>query len=157
MEQPIPRGPVEDLARLKSLQPVPIMADESLVTIADAKALAAARAVDLFNIRVSKCGGLFRSMEIARIAERAGIRVQVGAQVGETAILSAAGRHLAAAVPNLAFAEGSFGTLLLSDDLARDAVRFGYRGEARLLSGPGFGARIVMEHVRKWSARTIEV
>ena len=157
VEQPIPRGPVEDLARLKSLQPVPIMADESLVTIADARALAAARAVDLFNIRVSKCGGLFRSMEIARIAECAGIRVQVGAQVGETAILSAAGRHLAAAVPNLAFAEGSFGTLLLSDDLARDAVRFGYRGEARLLSGPGFGARIVMEHVRKWSARTIEV
>ena len=75
--------------------------------------------------------------------------VQVGSQVGETAILSAAGRHLAAAVPALAFAEGSFGTLLLAEDVSLESVRFGHRGEAGLFTGPGLGVTVVEERLRR--------
>ena len=64
------------------------------------------------------------------------MRLQLGSQVGETAILSAAGRHLAAAPPELTFVEGSFGTLLLTEDVTVESVRFGHKGEAGLLSGP---------------------
>lgn len=149
VEQPLPRGPAGELARLRAAMPVPIMADESLVTPADAEALSTEKAVDFFNVRVSKCGGLARSLAIAARAAEAGVGVQVGSQVGETAILSAAGRHLAAAVPALAFAEGSFGTLLLAEDVSLESVRFGHRGEARLFTGPGLGVTVVEERLRR--------
>ena len=149
VEQPLPRGPVEDLVRLRRATPVPVMVDESLVTRADAEALIAAGAADLFNVRISKCGGLARSRAIACEALAAGLGVQVGSQVGETAILSAAGRHLAAALPAVAFVEGSYGTLLLAEDVSIETVRFGHRGEAPILSGPGLGIRVVEERLRR--------
>ena len=149
VEQPLPRGPVEGLARLRQAVPVPIMVDESLVTRTDAEALIAARAADFFNVRVSKCGGIARSRALASAALAAGVGVQVGSQVGETAILSAAGRHLAAALPAVEFVEGSFGTLLLAEDVSLESVRFGYRGEAPILTGPGLGIRVVEERLRR--------
>jgi L-alanine-DL-glutamate epimerase-like enolase superfamily enzyme len=146
-EQPLPRG--GDLAALRSAVPVPLMADESLVTLDDAEALIAEGAVDFFNVRVSKCGGLARSLAIAARAAAAGLGVQVGSQVGETAILAAAGRHLAAALPEVAFAEGSFGTLLLTEDVSVESVRFGHRGQAPLITGPGLGIRVVEKTLRE--------
>ena len=71
-----------------------------------------------------------------------GLPVQVGAQVGETAILSAAGRHLAAHLPNVCAVEGSFGRLLLADDVAPDEIAFGYGGQAPLLDGVGLGVAV---------------
>ncbi len=149
VEQPLPRGPVDDLARLRQATPVPVMVDESLVTEADADALIEAKAADFFNVRISKCGGLARSLAIAARGSAVGVGVQVGSQVGETAILSAAGRHLAAALPEVTFVEGSFGTLLLAEDVSVESVRFGHRGEAPLLTGPGLGIRVVEERLRR--------
>jgi muconate cycloisomerase len=150
-EQPLPRGDVRDLARLRALTGVALMADESLVTEADADALIDARAVDLFNVRVSKNGGLARALAIAAKAAAAGIGVQVGSQVGETAVLSAAGRHLACAVAGLRWAEGSFGTLLLAEDVAAEPVRFGHKGLAGAIGGPGLGVRVREDLVRKYA------
>jgi L-Ala-D/L-Glu epimerase len=157
VEQPLPRGPAHELRALREASPIPLMADESLVTLEDAEALIASKAVDFFNIRVSKCGGLHRSLQIAARASAAGVRVQVGSQVGETAILSAAGRHLAASLPEVAFVEGSYGTLLLAEDVSTDAIRFGHRGEAALLTGPGLGVRVLPERLRKYARRVIEL
>jgi muconate cycloisomerase len=152
VEQPLARGRVEELARLRAATAIPIMVDESLVTIADADALIEAKAVDFFNVRVSKCGGLAPSLAIALRAGAAGIGVQVGSQVGETSILAAAGRHLGAALADVTFVEGSFGTMLLTEDISTDSVRFGHRGEAPLLTGPGLGIRVVEERLRRHAA-----
>ena len=148
VEQPLPRSATADYARLRGAVAVPLMADESLVTVGDAEALIADKAVDFFNIRVSKCGGLARAVAVAARAAEAGIGIQVGSQVGETAILSAAGRHLAATLPEVAFVEGSFGTLLLAEDVSVESVRFGHRGEAPILTGPGLGVRVVEARLR---------
>jgi muconate cycloisomerase len=157
VEQPLPRGSVAELAALRRASPVPVMADESLIIPADAEALIRHEAVDFFNIRVSKCGGLLPSLTIAARAAAAGIRVQVGSQVGETAILSAAGRHLAAALPEVAFVEGSFGTLLLAEDVSVESIRFGHRGEGALLTGPGTGIRVVEERLRRHAAAVTDL
>jgi muconate cycloisomerase len=157
VEQPLPRAALGDWKRLKGLSPIPLMADESLVTPADAEALLAEPLVDYVNIRVSKCGGLARSLALAARAARAGVRVQVGSQVGETAILSAAGRHLAAALPNLAFAEGSYGALLLTEDVSAESIRFGHRGEARILTGPGLGVRVLEDRLRRYAQQVVEL
>jgi len=157
IEQPLPRGDIAPLGALRRQSPVPLMVDESLVTMADAEELIAARACDFFNVRISKCGGLARCRAIARRALEAGIQVQIGSQVGETAILSAAGRHLAASIDPLAFTEGSYGTLLLSEDIAAETVRFGHRGEAPLLGGAGLGIHVLEERVRRYATNTVTV
>lgn len=157
IEEPLRPGPVSDLKGLREASPIPIMADESLVSLADADALIREHAVDLFNIRISKCGGLYRSREIARRAAQAGIGVQVGSQVGETAILSAAGRHLAAALEKVVFVEGSYGTLLLTEDVSAESVRFGHRGEAPILTGPGLGIRVVENRLREYARAAVEL
>jgi muconate cycloisomerase len=156
-EQPLPRSDPSEWAKLRGLSPIPLVADESVVTRDDLEDFIAAGAADCVNVRVSKCGGLARSLAIARRAAAAGLRVQVGSQVGETAILSAAGRHLAAALPDVAFVEGSYGTLLLSEDVSADAIRFGHGGEARVLTGPGLGVRVVQTRLRKYARRVIEL
>jgi L-alanine-DL-glutamate epimerase-like enolase superfamily enzyme len=142
IEQPIPRGDVPALAALRMVSPIPIMADESIVTMEDAEALIDAGAVDLFNLRLSKCGGMQPTLAIAARARAAGIALQVGCQVGETAILSAAGRHLAAHMPSCRNVEGSYGTLLLAEDIAVEALGFGPGGIAPLLSAPGLGITV---------------
>jgi muconate cycloisomerase len=157
VEQPLPRGAVAEWAELRRLSPIPLVADESVVTRADLEAFIAAGAADYVNVRVSKCGGLGRSLGIARRAAAAGLGVQVGSQVGETAILSAAGRHLAAALPDVAFVEGSYGALLLTEDVSADGIRFGHGGEARCLTGPGLGVRIVQARLQKYARRIVEL
>lgn len=157
VEQPLPRSMLAETAVLRREAEVPLMADESLVTMRDAEKLIEAKAADLFNIRISKCGGLARSLRLAKYARQNGVRVQVGSQVGETAILSAAGRHLAASLDNVEFVEGSYGTMLLAEDVTNDPVRFGYRGEAPVLRGLGSGITVLEDRLRKYATSIVEL
>ncbi|MEU3526765.1 enolase C-terminal domain-like protein [Streptomyces sp. NPDC038707] len=99
-EEPLAKGALDDLRELRLATGARIMLDESVCSLADAEAAEAADACDAFNIRVSKCGGLFASMDIARFARSHGIAYQVGVQVAETGPLIAAGRHLAFCLPD---------------------------------------------------------
>lgn len=155
IEQPIPRGDPAELAALRTRAPVPLMADESVVTIRDAEELIAMNACDLFNLRLSKCGGLHNTLAIAKLAATAGIGIQLGCQVGETAILSAAGRHVAAHLNGLRFVEGSYGTHLLIEDIAEENVGFGQGGIAPVLAGPGLGISVREEVLAKYAAEVI--
>ncbi len=156
IEQPIPRGNSSELAKVKAESPIPIMVDESLVTVQDADELISAKACDFFNLRISKCGGIFRTLEMAKKANDAGIGLQLGSQVGETAILSAAGRHVAAYLDNLEFVEGSYGTMLLTEDISDEKVNFGHGGKAPLLRGEGLGTRVREETLKKYADKVIE-
>jgi muconate cycloisomerase len=158
VEQPVSHQRPDHVAGLKFVREktgIAVVADESLNTLVDARALADARACDYFNVRVSKNGGLTGAVAIAQVAIAAGISVQVGAQVGETAILTAAGRFLAAHMPDLAYAEGSFGTLLLSEDIASQDLRFGPGGAAPALTGPGLGIDVRQDVLERLAEETI--
>ena len=156
VEEPLVGRATADFIRLRQAMPIPVVVDESLVTAADADELIEQRAIDVFNVRVSKCGGLWRSLDIADRALRAGIGVQVGAQVGETALLSATGRLLASLQETM-FVEGSYGTLLLVEDVSTEEVRFGRRGEARVLGGTGLGVSVREDRLRKHSDAVVEL
>ena len=89
-----------------------------------------------------KCGGLLPSLRLARFARQHDALIQLGCMVGETSILSAAGRAFLEMVPRVVFAEGWFGSFLLSEDVVRRPLRFGYGGRGRSLPGPGFGVTV---------------
>jgi len=157
IEQPVPRGDVNTLAQVKKNSPVPVMTDESLITDEDAAELIEREACDLFNLRISKNGGIFRTVRLARMAREAGIGFQLGCQVGETAILSATGRHVAAHLNDAKFVEGSYGALLLEEDIADESVQFGYAGKAPLLKGTGLGIRVREDLLQKYAGGIIKV
>ena len=79
------------------------------------------------------------------------MRLQVGCQVGEVAILSAAGRHLAAYLDDVAYIEGSYGSMLLSEDIGEESIGFGSSGMGEVLRGPGLGVRVVDERLSRYA------
>jgi muconate cycloisomerase len=141
VEQPVARGDLEGLRLVTSEVPETVIADESACSPGDVERLVAHRACDVVNVRVSKCGGLLRSERIARMARGAGMDVVVGAQVGESGLLSAAGRHLAARVAPR-YVEGSPGRLLLAEDLVVGRVLPGRGGRAPVFDGAGLGVTV---------------
>lgn len=139
IEQPLAKGDEEHLPELKSHVNVPLMHDESLISMDDAKRLVELGVADAFNIRISKCGGLMPSLRLAHFARKHGVLIQLGCMVGETSILSAVGRKFLELVPGVRFAEGSFGSLLLTHDVVGHPARFGYAGKVNAISGFGWG------------------
>jgi L-Ala-D/L-Glu epimerase len=142
VEQPVPHAEVEGLAALRGQLGVPLMLDESLCSFADAKRAIEKGTCDLFNIRLSKCGGFVPSLRIAAEAQQAGLGYQLGCQVGETGILSAAGRHFATSVAGIRYLEGSYDRFLVTEPLSVENLTFGRGGWAPALRGPGLGIEI---------------
>jgi muconate cycloisomerase len=158
IEQPVAGEDVDGLRRVAEAVAEPVIADESLRTVDEARRLAETGACDAFNIRVSKCGGVLDSLRIAEIAREAGLFCVVGAQVGESGILSAAGRHVAAAI-GPRYLEGSGGSLLLKQDLTAERVLPGRRGRAKTFAGRGLGVHVREELLEELGtvARSLEV
>ena len=147
VEQPLPRGKEHEIPLLAGRSAIPIMADESLTTVEEAEQLIRQGGCGLFNLRISKLGGLAASHRIARIAGDSGVRLQVGCQVGESSLLSAAGRLLAATLPGYEALEGSYGMRLLERDVTDEPFEFGPGGVAPVQLGPGLGVAVAPHRV----------
>jgi L-Ala-D/L-Glu epimerase len=149
IEQPVPHGEADGLAKVRKQISVPIMLDESLCSEPDARRAIELGTCDLFNIRISKCGGFLNSLRLAAIAHQAGLGYQLGCQVGETGILSAAGRHFAASVDGIRYLEGSYEKFLVRERLTVEDLTFGRAGFAPALTEPGLGVTIDEEALRR--------
>jgi L-alanine-DL-glutamate epimerase-like enolase superfamily enzyme len=131
-EQPIAAGDLPGLARLVRESSAGIVVDEGLTDRESLQALIGHRACTGANVRISKCGGLVGAHARCREALDAGLVLQVGCQVGESSLLSAAHLTLLSALaplrPGVRYAEGCFGRHLLREDPASPLVQFGYGG-----------------------------
>ena len=139
VEQPVAHEVVDTLAEIRREIRTPIMLDESLCGRIDAERAVERKTCDLFNLRLSKCGGFIPSLRLAQFAKANGLGCQLGCQVGETAILSAAGRHFAVSVADLRYLEGSYDSRLVREALAEENMTFGWGGWAPTLIRPGLG------------------
>ncbi len=142
VEQPVPHEEVDALAEVRTRVRVPIMHDESLCGMSDAERAVAGATCDLFNLRLSKCGGFVPSLRLAQFARRHQLGYQLGCQVGETALLSAAGRQFACSVRDIRYLEGSYDRRLVKESLGTRDLTFGYGGWAPALPGPGLGVEV---------------
>ena len=142
LEQPVPHGEVSRLAELRKMLAVPVMLDESLTGMVDAQAAIANGTCDLFNIRLSKCGGFLNSLRLAATTHAAGLGYQLGCHPGESGILSAAGRHWASSVANIRYLEGSYDRHQFARLLTNEDMTFGYAGRAAAIHRPGLGITV---------------
>jgi L-Ala-D/L-Glu epimerase len=142
VEQPVPHAQIGELAAIREELPIPVMFDESLCSLSDGRRAIDEGLCDLFNIRLSKCGGFLPSLQLAAMAHAAGLGSQLGCQVGETGILSAPGRHFATSVSGLHYLEGSYDRHLIRQRLTLDDLTFGYGGRAPAINSPGLGVEV---------------
>ena len=145
IEEPLAVGDQTCMASLFRETGIPVILDESLLRAGQVAGLAEGIGWRI-NLRVSKLGGLLRSLDVLEAARDRGIPVIVGAQVGETSLLTRAALTLATAAGDLlAGQEGAFGTHLLSRELCEPVLMFGAGGrlDADLIEAlagrPGFG------------------
>jgi muconate cycloisomerase len=142
VEQPVRHEDVAALTEVRKRVKVPIMLDESLCGEVDAERAVRGGWCDLFNLRLSKCGGFIPTLRLAQFAKRHGLGYQLGCQVGETGILSAAGRHLATSVRDLRYLEGSYDRHLVREALTKEDLTFRRGGWAAALVGCGLGVTV---------------
>lgn len=157
VEQPVPHEQVDGLAALRGKVGVPLMLDESLCSMVDARRAIERGTCDLFNIRLSKCGGFLNSLRLAALAHASGLGYQLGCQVGETGILSAAGRHFATSVSGIRYLEGSFDRFLVRERLTVEDITFGFRGMAPALTGGGLGVTVDEAAVARVTQREMKI
>jgi L-alanine-DL-glutamate epimerase-like enolase superfamily enzyme len=153
-EQPVPAGDHDAMAEVRRSVHVPIIADESVYRLADAKMLARAGAADVFSIYIGKAGGIGPAREIAGYAESAGIRCTIGSNL-ELGVGSAAMIHVALSTPGINAEEypcDIIGPLFYEDDVLTDPLSIS-GGAARIHDRPGLGVELDGEKVEKYRVR----
>ena len=134
IEQPFPARRLDQLRWLQARTDLPIVADESAVTIEDLDALAGV--VAGVNVKLAKCGGLGPARRMLERARSLGLRTFVGC-MEETSIGIAA----SAAVSPLAEWADLDGCLLLADDPVT-GLQLGADKRWILADRPGLGLEL---------------
>ncbi|GAB4006976.1 dipeptide epimerase [Spirosoma sp. KCTC 42546] len=145
-EQPIKKHNIAGLRQIRQKTTVPIMADESLFDAPDAIRLVREEAVDYFNIKLSKSGGIFEALKINAIGEAAGIPCMIGC-MSESRLALTANAHFASARQNVRFYD-----LDACFEHAEDPVFGGitYNGyQIELPETPGIGAEVDSTFLKK--------
>lgn len=132
VEQPVARDDIAGLGFVQAHTDLPIVADESLRTLADVERLAQA-GVRGINLKLNKVGGLAAALPIALRARVLGLHVMLGCMI-ETSLGVTAMLHLA----SLADWLDLDAPLLISNDPFTGA-RYDGTGSMHLPEAPGIG------------------
>ena len=154
-EQPVSPEDVSVMSDVRRQIRVPVIADESVYTLQDARTLARLGAADVFSIYVGKAGGIGPARKIAEFAEPAGLKCTAGSNL-ELGVGSAAMVHLALAARGIAAEEfpcDIIGPFYYEDDIVREPLPIS-QGQARANDKPGLGVELDDERVERYRVKT---
>lgn len=133
IEEPLGVNDYEGCLSIHNALNIPIILDESFLRQEQFKKILEHQGAWILNIRVSKMGGLLRSLKIAEYAKENIIPIIIGAQVGETSILTRAALTIANAYkPEIIGQEGAFGAYLLEKDIVSEPLMFAKAGKLKV-------------------------
>src|SRR5207248_777701 len=130
VEQPIAPHDLNGLKLVRENVPVPIIADESCVTVEDIPRVA--EYVDGINIKLMKCGGISHALKMISVARAHNLRIMLGCMI-ESSLAITAAAHL---TPLVDYADLD-GNLLIDND-PYEGVKV-VNGKLMLPDGPGLG------------------
>ena len=96
IEQPVAADDLEGLFYIKERVQTPLLADESIFSVKDAKKLLEMQAIDYVNIKLAKTAGITQALELADLSKEFGVKCMIGCML-EGPISVAAGVHVASA------------------------------------------------------------
>ena len=151
IEQPVQKNDLNGLKKVSDLSDIPVIADESMYTDKGPFYLIENGICHGLNIRLSSCGGIRSALKLYKHAQAKNMTTIIGAHVGETAILSFAGRHFAAICSDFDYLEGSYSRYVLEEDLVPENISFGLEGKLAIPSSFGLGIEIDEKLIECWS------
>ena len=151
IEQPLHHSDLHGMKMLCDRLDTPIAADESMYTPEDAALVISLGAADILNIKVTKCGGIYRSQKIAALAQANGIPCYVGGCI-ETTPGMTAGVHFYAATPNIVSAAEIRGATAYVDDIAVTPLPRN-DGAAIVPDKPGLGVEIDLDKLERYRVK----
>lgn len=138
VEQPVEAHDIDGLKFVTDNVSIPVMADESVFSPADAVKIMQLRAADLINIKLMKTGGLHNALKICSMAEIYGMECMIGCML-EAKVSVTAAVHLAAAKSIITKIDLD-GPVLCSEDPVDGGVIFeDYK--IKLIDEPGLGIK----------------
>ncbi|NET51618.1 MAG: hypothetical protein F6K09_23780, partial [Merismopedia sp. SIO2A8] len=150
VEQPCAWWDLDGMAHITQMSSVPITADESVISPADAIAVVKKRAADMITIKLARSGGFFYCRKVAAIAEAGGLACNMGSKhtfgVGTAAIIHFCAAHSIVIEPL------GYGSPLerFTDDIIVDEIPF-KDGIVSLPEGPGLGVTLDDAKLKKYS------
>ncbi len=123
IEQPLPREAIDGLVEVRRHTAIPILVDESVFSLADARRVLAAGAADCVNIKLDKTGGITEALAIADLCEERGVACMMGCML-EGAVSVGAAAHVAAARPETITMIDLDAPLLCAEQPVVGGVRF---------------------------------
>jgi len=130
VEQPVPAHDLAGLKMIRDNVPLPIIADESCVTIEDIPRLS--ECVDGVNLKLMKNNGIWNVFKMIQVARAHHLRVMLGCMI-ETSLSITAAAHL---TPLVDYADLDGNLLIDNDPYAGVTVK---DGKLVLPDGPGLG------------------
>jgi len=140
-----------EFAKIMQANGVILMACESAPTLNDVERIIREGYYKMINVKLSRNGGFRRSLRIIECIRKSGLSFQIGCTIGESGILSAAGRVLSLLCRDAQYYDGSYDQFLLKENITKKHVSFGPGGEAGPLDGPGLGVKINKESLMRLS------
>lgn len=130
VEQPMPKGQIDDMAWLTAKSPLPTIGDESVQRIGDV--IKANGVFSGINIKLMKCTGMREAHKMILLARSLGMKVMLGCMTETSCAISAAS-HLS---PMVDWADLD-GALLIKNDIF-DGTKI-IDGRITLMDRPGIG------------------
>ena len=130
---------------------VTLMACETVCTPEDLERIIKDDYYNMINLKLCRSGGFRRSLIMIKHIRSSRLSFQIGCTLGESGILSAAGRALSLLCRDAKYYDGSYDQFLLKENITKKHVSFGPGGEAGPLDGPGLGVIINKESLMRLS------
>jgi L-alanine-DL-glutamate epimerase-like enolase superfamily enzyme len=141
-EQPCAADDLDGMAQVAAELAEPVVADESVKTLADLRAIVARKAADGVNLKLAKLGGMDTALAVGVEAQKAGLKIMVGGMV-ETRLGMTAAAHLACALGGAEFVDLDTAWLLATDPYVGGYVADGPRYSMPGTPGLAIGRRAV--------------
>lgn len=81
IEQPVSADDLSALKTISDMSHIPILADEAVFTLEDAKKVVDSKSAHMINIKLMKCGGVTKAMEILEYAREKRVTCMLGSML----------------------------------------------------------------------------
>lgn len=152
IEQPVPFYDLQGLAAITAAIPQKVVADEAIQNLATMITIAATKPADMVSLKLGKCGGFYKALQMMRIAEAANLPVRIDWTQG-SALLDTATGHLHAAVRLVGCDPGMDYQLRIKDRPVKEGGVQLKKGRLVMPETPGLGLTVDEKLIRKLAQR----
>ena len=141
IEQPVIADDIEGLRYIKERVQTPLLADESIFSVKDARKLLEMQAIDYVNIKLAKTAGITQALELADLSKAFGVKCMIGCML-EGPISVAAGVHIASSKADVITMLDLDAVSLLASHHVETSIMFN-ESEIILSNSVGLGASLI--------------